>query len=64
MTTRINRAIGIVLAVAVCAFSAPPSWDAEQPGDAQPAAISYAPYHGASGGVQDLGYGRVIEGWD
>lgn len=58
-----NRA-AIAIAAALTALIAAPSWAATQPTDQERASNTYQTYRGATGCVQDLGYGRIVEGCD
>ena len=63
--SKINCAIGIGFAAAVAVLAASPAWaEAPQPNDQQRSSNTYPTYRGATGCVQDLGYGRIVEGCD
>lgn len=63
-TSKICRAAAIGFAVAFAALIASPAWAAPQPNDGERASNTYPTYTGATGCVQDLGYGRIVEGCD
>jgi len=64
MTTSKNGALAAVIAAAVALLVATPSVAAPQPTDQERASNTYKTYKGATGCVQDLGYGRIVEGCD
>jgi len=51
------------LAAAIVLVVASAAW-AEPKNDAERASNTYQTYRGATGCVQDLGYGRIVEGCD
>jgi hypothetical protein len=64
-TSKINRAVAIGVAAAFAILAAGPAWaEAPQPNDQQRSSNTYPTYRGATGCVQDLGYGRIVEGCD
>jgi hypothetical protein len=63
-TPKTTRAAAIGFAAAIVAVIASPAWAAPQPNDAQRASNTYPTYQGATGCVQDFGYGRIVEGCD
>jgi hypothetical protein len=64
-TSKINRAIAIGVAAAIAVLAASAAWaEAPQPTDQQRSSNTYPTYRGATGCVQDLGYGRIVEGCD
>jgi hypothetical protein len=63
-TSKINRAIAIGFAAAFAILAVGPAWAAPLPTDEQRASNTYPTYRGATGCVQDLGYGRIVEGCD
>jgi len=64
-TSKIMRALAIGVAAGITLFAVSPAWaDAPQPNDQQRSSNTYPTYRGATGCVQDLGYGRIVEGCD
>lgn len=63
-TSKINRATAFGLATAIAALIASPSWAAPKPSDPERASNTYQTYKGATGCVQDFGYGRIVEACD
>jgi len=59
-----NRAVAIQFAAAIATIAASAPWAAPRLTDAQRAFNTYPKYQGPTGCVQDLGYGRFIEGCD
>ena len=64
MTTSKNGALAAVIAAAVAICVATPLFAAPAPTDQERNSNTYKTYRGATGCVQDLGYGRVVEGCD
>ena len=64
MTTSKNGAVAAVVAATFAVLVATPSFAATQPSDQERASNTYKTYRGATGCVQDLGYGRIVEGCD
>jgi hypothetical protein len=63
--SKINYALAICCAAAIAVLAASPTWAAPpQPDDQQRTSNTYPTYRGATGCVQDLGYGRIVEGCD
>jgi hypothetical protein len=63
-TSKLSRAITFGCAVAIAAVFAS-SASARAPTDAERASNTYPTYRQGQGGcVQDLGYGRIVEGCD
>lgn len=63
-TSKMNRILAIGLAASLATLAASRASAAPQPSDEQRASNTYPTYRGATGCVQDLGYGRMIEGCD
>jgi hypothetical protein len=62
--SKINRTFTVGFAAAVAALAASPSWAAPQPRDSERMSNTYQTYKGATGCVQDFGYGRIVEACD
>jgi len=64
MTTSKNGAVAAVVAAAIAVLVTAPSLAAPAPSDQERTSNTYQTYRGATGCVQDLGYGRIVEGCD
>ena len=64
MTTSKNGAVAAVVAATIAVLVTTPSFAAPTPTDQQRNSNTYQTYRGATGCVQDLGYGRIVEGCD
>src|SRR5262245_34691242 len=64
MTTSKNGAAAAVMAAAVALLVATPSFAAPTPTDQERSSNTYQTYRGATGCVQDLGYGRIVASCD
>jgi len=63
-TSNTCHALTFGFATVLAALVASPTWAAPQPSDSERASNTYPTYKGASGCVQDFGYGRIVEGCD